>query len=88
MYLALWHEVKGVEQEESESLHKQHIMALFPYRQKREGRHTHQEITEHLQNTHTHTHTHTHSTNKVCLSTRTKLTVRLGGLAEYKNLSL
>lgn len=47
-YLTGWHQVKGVEQEETEALNKEHVVAVFPHQEEGNGGGTHGEIAKHL----------------------------------------
>ena len=48
-YLTWWHQVKRVEQEKTEALDEEHIMAVFPHQEEGEGGGTHGEIAKHLE---------------------------------------
>lgn len=48
-YLTGRHQVKGVQQEETEALNEEHIVAVFPHQEEGNTGGTHGEIAKHLQ---------------------------------------
>lgn len=48
-YLTWWHQVKRVEQEKTEALDEEHVVAVFPDQEEDEGGGTHGKIAKHLQ---------------------------------------
>lgn len=48
-YLTGRHQVKGVQQEETEALNEEHIVAVFPHQEEGHTGGTHGEIAKHLQ---------------------------------------
>lgn len=48
-YLARWHQVKRVEQEKTEALDEEHVVAVLPDQEEGEGGGTHGKIAKHLQ---------------------------------------
>lgn len=48
-YLTGRHQVKGVQQEETEALNEEHVVAVFPHQEEGHAGGTHGEIAKHLQ---------------------------------------